>query len=597
MPRLSLWSLLCLAWVVAAAPLTAGVEERLPDDWFTRVPTPERVKAVQAAAEADGWSPVAARAFAGSMRAYELRQEDAASAWYLVARWCDLLGQSQESAGRRWLENVSNAGGLHENIDAGAIQGLPDEPIAKLLTAETGLWLLGDRTFSEAFFNLITPYDCPPRVMAILQMLREADARRFATYGQLVLAIALVYDAPPPPQWPHWQVSSEVLPRRLPNPRDAFKFLADADQAGTTLHKLTTISAAELKFVVDLAAPFPELTWAQRSVKFPLAALAKSYEAVRYRTDRIESQQYVWPGKTYDLPEIYGEGGICVDQAYFATQAGKARGVPTLLFSGAGRDGRHAWFGYLGPNQKWVLDAGRYQEQRYVTGVALDPQTWGQLSDHELSFLSEGFRRLPPYRQSRQHEVFAELYLRLKQKPEAAAAARKAVNYERRNVGAWELLIAASDEATPAAREALLREAAQATQKYPDLNARFVRALASSLRERGQTGVAEFEERSLARRGQVGGRSDLGVDQAVTVMASAAPADQLRLYKKMIQQYGRDGGVDFYDRVTKPLLVQMLLAKRRVEFMQVIQNTRAVLNPEADSQLDRELNEWTEKVK
>ena len=124
-----------------------------------------------------------------------------------------------------------------------------------------------------------------------------------------------------------------------------------------------------------------------------------------------------------------------------------------------------------------------------------------------------------------------------------------------------------------------------------------MRALASSLRARGQATVAEFEERALARRGQVGGRSDLGVDQAVSVMASAAPADQLRLYKKVIQQYGRDGGVDFYDRVTKPLLIQMLVAKRRVEFMQVIQQTRAVLTPEPDSQLDRELNEWTEKVK
>lgn len=577
--------------------MRAAVEEQLPDDWFTRAPTPERIKAVQAAAESEGWTPVAVRLFAGAVHAYELRQEDAASAWYLVARWCDLLGKSQARAGRQWLETLSKAGGLTENINREAILALPDEPIAKLVTAETGAWLLGDRGFSESFFNLITPYDCAPRVMGILQQLREADARRFTTYAQLGLAIALVYDAPPPPQWPHWQVSETLLPRRLPKPQDAFKFLTDADLSGATLHHLAAIPAAELKFVVDLVAPFPELVWAQKSVKFPLVNLAKSYDAVRYRTDRIESQQYVWPGDRYALPDIYGEGGICVDQAYFATQAGKARGVPTLLFSGAGRDGRHAWFGFLGPNQKWVLDAGRYQEQRYVTGVALDPQTWGQLSDHELSFLSEGFRRLPPYRQSRQHQVFAELYLKLKQKPAAAAAARKAVNYERRNVDAWELLVEANDEATPSVREAILREAAQALQRYPDLNAPFVRALALSLRARGEVSAAEFEERSLARRGQMGGRSDLGVDQAVSVMAAAAPADQLRLYKQVLQQYGRDAGVDFYDRVTKPLLIQMLGAKRRGEMMQVLLQTRATLKPETDSQLDRELSAWTDKAK
>ncbi|MDF3058491.1 MAG: hypothetical protein K0R17_2706 [Rariglobus sp.] len=587
------WLVLCL--FIAHAKADPAL--LIPDDWFTRVPTAERIKAVQAAAASDGWTPVAVRLFAGSIRAYELRQDDAASAWYLVARWCDLLGKPQSMAGRQWLETLGKAGGLHANIDQAQIAALPNEPIARLLTAETGAWLLGDRAFSETFFNLVTPYDCLPRVMAILQALLETDARRFATYTQLALAIALVYDAPPPSHWPHWQVSTKVLPRRLPPPGEIFKFLMDSDQAGATLHKLATLPAGDLKFVVDCSVGFPELIWAQRSVKFPLVNLVKSYEAIRYRNDRIEAQDYIWPGERYDLPTIHGEGGICVDQAYFATQAGKARGVPTLLFSGAGRDGRHAWFGYLGTGQKWVLDAGRYEEQRYVTGVTLDPQTWASLSDHELVFLSEGFRRLPPYRQSRQHQVFAELYLRLKQKPAAATAARKAVNYERRNVEAWELLVAASDEAPPRPREALLREAAQALQRYPDLNGRFVRDLATSLRERGEASAAEFEERSLVRRGQTGGRSDVGIDHAVTVMAGTAPADQVRVYRQLLQQYGRDTGIDFYDRVTAPLIEQMITAKRKGEALQVIFQTRAVLKPELGSQFDRELDELAAKAK
>jgi hypothetical protein len=569
----------------------------LPDDWFTRTPTAERVKVVQTVAESDGWTPVAMRIFAGSMRAYELRQEDAASAWCFLGRWCDLLGESQATGGRQWLETMSKAGGLHSGIDQAQILALPDQPIARLLSADSIAWLLGDRGFSETFFNVVTPYDCLPRVIAILQALREADGRRFAAYSQLALAIAVVYDVPPPPQWPHWQVSAQVLPRRLPLPQAIFKFLAESDQAGATLHKLGTLSAAELKFVVDIAATVPELVWAQHSVKFPLTDLVKSYEAVRYRMDRIEGQQYIWPNANYALAEIYREGGICVDQAYFATQAGKARGVPTLLFSGAGRDGRHAWFGYLGPAQKWVLDGGRYEEQRYVTGAACDPQTWSQLSDHELGFLSEGFRRLPPYRQSRQHQVFAELYLRMGQKTAAAAAARKAVNYERRNVGAWELLLAASADAPVRTREALLREAAQAMQRYPDLSGLFIRELASSLRARGEVSTAEFEERLIVRRGQAGGRSDMGVDQAVASVTGAKPADQMRVYRQMLQQYGRDGGIDFYDRVTKPLVNQMIDTNRRGEAMQVITQTRVVLKPEVDSQLDREMKELASKAK
>ena len=44
------------------------------------------------------------------------------------------------------------------------------------------------------------------------------------------------------------------------------------------------------------------------------------------------------------------------------------------LFTGQGQDARHAWFGFLDGEHKWRLDAGRYAEQRFVTGNALDPQ-------------------------------------------------------------------------------------------------------------------------------------------------------------------------------------------------------------------------------
>lgn len=596
MVRLRRQLFLWLGVLGLAATARADLGTLIPDEWFTRTPTPERIKVVQLAADG-GWEPLAGRLYAGSMRAYELRQEDAAAAWYYVARWCDLLGKSQRTTGLQWLRSVSDAGGLHPNIDQAKILALPDEPIARLLTAETGAWLLGDREFSESFFGMISSYDLPSGVIGVLQALLDSNAARVTTYRQLALAIALVYDSPPPPNWPHWQVKTDVLPRRLPPPAQAFRFFTDSDQGGRTLHRLSTVGAGELKFLVDLAAPFPELVWAQQSVKFSLADLAKSYEAVRYRKERVDLQEYVWPGESYALPVIYGEGGICVDQAYFATQTGKARGVPSLLFGGAGRDGRHAWFGYLGAGKKWMLDAGRYEEQKYVTGVAIDPQTWAQLSDHELVFLSEGFRRLPGYRLSRQHEVFAQMYLQLGNNAAAAAAARKAVNYERRNVTAWDLLIAANQGASPEVREPLLREAALAMQRYPDLNGRYVRSLAALLRERGATSAAEFEERALVRRGQISGRTDLGVDHAMRMMGEAAPADQVRVYRQLLQHYGKDAGIDFYDRVARPLLRQMIAEKRRAEAMQVITHTRAMLKPEFGSQFDQELTDMAAKVK
>jgi hypothetical protein len=64
-------------------------------------------------------------------------------------------------------------------------------------------------------------------------------------------------------------------------------------------------------------------------------------------------------------------------------------------------DGRHAWFGYLDAQQKWQLDVGRYAEQKYISGIAFDPQTWGEVNDYALALLAERFRELPQYRQSR----------------------------------------------------------------------------------------------------------------------------------------------------------------------------------------------------
>lgn len=581
-----------------ASPNSAQPKQ-FPADWFTRPPTSERLRDVQAAMTGQSWQPVVLGIYDGALKSYGVRQEEAAFAWYHVARWADLLEQPQNETGKRWLERYKVSDGRSSRFDVGQIHALPDEPLIKLLKPDTVAWLLGDRAFSEMFFDQLSPYDYLPQVFTTLQRIREADTKRFTTYAQLALAIALVYDTPPPRFWPHAQVTTKALPRKLPDALEAFNFLVDADQRGVTLQKLATLPATDLKFAVDLAASFDELRWAQRTVKFSLAEWGKSYDSVRYETARITAQEYVWPGKTYLLPDICGEGGICVDQAYFATQAGKARGLPTILFFGTGQDGRHAWFGYLMNRGKWVMDVGRYAEQRFVTGLAIDPQTWELMSDHELVFLTEDFRRLPPFRQSRMHEAFATFNLQLNRLPAAAAAARKAVTLERRNATAWAILISANVNEPFAIREALLREAAQALQRYPDITSKLTRDLADSMRARGANSAADFEERSLGRREQTKGRTDLAMTSAVDQMAAVKTKDvteQLRVYRQILKQYGATGGIGFYDRIAKPFILSLVDQEKKVEATQALAQTRTALAPETDSQLDREMKRLLESI-
>jgi hypothetical protein len=240
------------------------------------------------------------------------------------------------------------------------------------------------------------------------------------------------------------------------------------------------------------------------------------------------------------------------------------------------------------------MDAGRHAEQRYVSGLAFDPQIWADISDHEIAFLAEGFRRLPGYRQSRQHRWIAEEYLLRDQLVEARAAARKAVNADRRHLGAWELLLTihAREGDEPRTREGLLREAALAFQRYPDLHASLMRRVAAALRERGETSAAEHEERLIARRHE-GVRGDLAVAQAAEMLTRAmqtAPlAEQMRIYQLGLAQYGRGAQMECFDRLILPFVTHLLKQGETAEARRAIERARAVLAVEPNTQLDREL--------
>ena len=73
--------------------------------------------------------------------------------------------------------------------------------------------LLGDFAFSREFFNLLSPYDYLPGVLQILNHLHKKNRKYFYEYRRLALAIAVVYDVPPPPGWPHFQVPASNFSR------------------------------------------------------------------------------------------------------------------------------------------------------------------------------------------------------------------------------------------------------------------------------------------------------------------------------------------------------------------------------------------------
>jgi hypothetical protein len=588
--RLRIFLFWLFAGTLGAAPSSSNA---IAEAEALQLPTAQRIATVLAAAQREGWEPQAAPLRAAAQIAYGRNQLAIADAWFNLYRWVAIFGVRDSDYLPQWTHSVKTLGVAH----AGMPQTLPvrRQPLGFLLLPEVQVWLLGSTALSQEFFSLLTPVDYVPGVFRILNELHFNDPVRCKTYGSLALAIALVYDVPPPPHWPHGQVPSSALARRLPRPVDAFNWWTKQDEQGKTYHRLNRLGADELKFVVDATAPFIELEWSQQVVSTPLNSLARAYTLVRYDIDRVQRNELIWRGPTYALDDVLAAGGICVDQGYFATQVGKARGVPTLLFRGQGVDSRHAWFGFLDAKEKWQLDVGRYAEQRFVTGYVLDPQTWIHITDHQLKFLAERFRTRPTFQQSRIHAEFAANFLGSKDPATALQAARKAVSAERRNHVAWEIVFAAEHALgrDPKDREATLREAAAACEDYPDLEALYTSRMTESMRARGDAEGAEREQNRIAKKNHRN-REDLGVQAArrtlVRAFATQTVEEQVQTYNSLVAAMGSGAGIAFFDQIVRPFVEQMMRLQRPVEAANAIETARQVLKFGGNSQMAREFN-------
>jgi hypothetical protein len=589
-------ALLAPVWAASAQEVLA-----IPDAETFDPPTIERLHDVEGLAATQGWASVAAPLHGSAIRAFRQNRFIAADAWFHAYEWAAEFSEPENLYVKAWVDAVVAAGVNYAGV-AGVYKPTA-RPLGAAVTPATQAWLLEHEAFAQEFFSDLNQVDYLPRVLAILDGLRQADPATFERFQSLALAIALVYDVPPPPYWPHSQVSEASLPRKLPTPAEPFERLTRDEALGRTYFRLESLRADELKFVVDAAAPAPELRWAQENVAVGLDHLEDAYDMVAYRTDRFTAPiQATWKEGPYTLQAIRTLGGICVDQAYFASEVGKARGVPTLFFAGSGQDGHHAWFGFLDAERHWRLDAGRYAEQRFVTGSALDPQTWRPISDHELQFLSERFRALPSFAQSRVQEEFARDFLGWGDAAAAAQAARTAVNYERRNFEAWDTLAAADARmgAAPAVQEAVLREAALAfTPKYPDLVRYFGNRVCASLRSRGETSLADYEERGIAERLK-GDRADLAILQAQAILArsisvQSLPA-QIGTYNAILSQFGPGSGTMFFDVIVTGFAEHLAQARMKAQAREAVERARQVLGVQPGTQAAMDVDKLMEQL-
>lgn len=446
----------------------------------------------------------------------------------------------------------------------------------------------------DLLFSTLSDNDYAPGVLWNLQSIWKANPSQFDQYFNLALALAVVYDQKRPSFWPHPQVKADLVPVVERPVTEWFDFWVAANEGRALLLDLKQQAPSDLKFVVDAPLAQEEYEWALRNVKFPRASFEKAFSSVPYNRERIQTQEFVWKDSPYLLKTIQKGGGICVDQAYFAMVAGKARGLPTLFFSGQGTDGGHAWFGYLKSADRWDMDCGRYENQNYAVGEALDPQSWLPISDHELKSLTEKFRSKPDFTASQDDILMAKLLEESGTMDKAGKAFDSAVSVSMRNPDAWQEKgsFLQRSGANVSVRKAFHQAAVKQFETQRDVRIVHQMELAALLRESGDIKAAEILENQVMSQNK-NRRSDISVNAATQrlkgLMAEKKTEDALREYRRLLTSLKRTGGGAFFYDVALPFAEALASEGYPSQAKDVLIAAQKALRPESGSILDQDL--------
>lgn len=604
---------------------------------LTKPPTPQEIESITA----DGYSAAAAKISESLTSAYVPGQrgrpgiagDPSFAAWVNLYRGCELLEKSCESsttalvrrhffrekatgkifflpAGQAMpdafepiAESEAAPMGAHPQIRSQLVNGalppassLASGTLADIAGRDLAIELLSNPTMLQALLSTLTDRDYAPLVLKNLRDIREAHPGEWREYSSLAIAIAVVNDSALPETWPHIQVTPSLVPKEIPPVATQFSHWVDSHKAGQLELDPRKLSPGQLKFVVDAFVSESELEWARKNIRLKRSNFDRAFSEVAYRTERINAQHFVWNSSPYTLEAIRKEGGICVDQAYYAMIAGKAHGLPTLFFTGQGRDGGHAWFGYMKRDDKWELDVGRYSQQNYAVGQALDPQTWEPISDHELLLLAARFREKPEFAASMNDLAMAAILEKNGESTKAAAAYASAVETCPQNPDAWERRgeFLARTGAPLEEQKKFHEEASRRLSSSPDLKVRHQNALADLLRKAGDTAAAGKIERSIVTQNRHD-RTDLGVAVAADKVNAAIASGDLDAaaseFHRQLLALGKNGGGDFLKQVGLPFIQALVKNGKNTRARRAIGTMRQQLSPEPGSLLDMALND------
>jgi tetratricopeptide (TPR) repeat protein len=223
-----------------------------------------------------------------------------------------------------------------------------------------------------------------------------------------------------------------------------------------------------------------------------------------------------------------------------------------MAITGEGARGDHAWFGYKATRRDWNLDAGRYEQDRYATGYALESQTGKRVKEHSLRLLADEQRRSPAWGRAETLVRLGDSLAASGRGEGAGQVYEMAVAAAPRHLGAWTARIGQMKRAAQpgAAWEKAFRDMRVAFRDYPDVLAT-VDALETE-RMLGKAAPADVgrtvgrQSRDIALHHE--DRTDLVLETIVRQIAllekAGEPEAVAAAYRKALRQYG-DNAVVF----------------------------------------------------
>ena len=444
----------------------------------------------------------------------------------------------------------------------------------------------------------ISTRDDDPRVLDALLRIAAARPKELAQFPELAVAIALVFDQKPPEAWPHPNVKYDAIPVGDSDPAKRFEFYVASQRDGKLMIDPRSLTVRELTFVVDTPVELRELAYVQQIELGNISKLEGIFRALSYDHPRIASKSYGWKGGSYRLIDIGKKGGICMDHAYFVSHAGKAKGIPTVLFTGQGRSGGHAWLGFLTSRGKWNFDVAKGGDEGYPTGNGFDPQTWRRFTDTQMEYGIRGQSDSPSAARAALILGWAAMnadqpfYLDLLRTAQAATP---------RSFEAWELHAEhlEKSKADPKAQKAFWQRYVKNFAGERDMKARGQRALLRVLRELGDDSAADRLGKQIISENK-SKRFDLGIAVAADTVFAKQKAgeweDAAKEFERVMKRFKRDAGGHLFYNLVQPYVNACVSEGRPAEARAALAITGEILKPNPGSILDNDFTALREQV-